>query len=257
MPHSHAKPSSRSALEMRLSTWSAMVPVVALLAGGLFATSSTAAAGGSLRNDSDSIADLILRGNERNERDAAELDTLQAEVDALARKGAEGNAEVASLKAKADELAVQAGRTAVTGDAVEVTLNDSKLKSHELPSGFTIDDIIVRQQDVQAVVNALWAAGAEAMMLMDQRVITTSAVRCVGNTLILQGRVYSPPYTISAIGDAQELQRGLANNKQVKVYREYVSAVGLGYQVKVRPNATFPAYSGSISPRHARVLAAS
>ena len=44
------------------------------------------------------------------------------------------------------------------------------------------------------MVNALWAGGAEAMQIMDQRVISTSAVRCVGNTLILQGRVYSPPY---------------------------------------------------------------
>lgn len=254
MPHSHAKPSSRSALGMRLSTWSEMVPVVALLAGGLFATSSTAAAGGSLRNDSDSIADLVLRGNERNERDAAELDTLQAEVDALARKGAEGNAEVASLKAKADELAVQAGRTAVTGDAVEVTLNDSKLKSHELPSGFTIDDIIVRQQDVQAVVNALWASGAEAMMLMDQRVISTSAVRCVGNTLILKGRVYSPPYVITAIGDTDAMLAGLAKDKQVRIYRQYVSAVGLGYDVRPRDEVSLPAYSGSITTTWAKPL---
>lgn len=46
--------------------------------------------------------------------------------------------------------------------------------------GFTAEDIVVHQQDVENVVNALWAAGAEAMMLMDQRVISTSAVRCVG-----------------------------------------------------------------------------
>lgn len=253
MPHSHAKPSSRTVLGMRLSTWSAMVPVVALLAGGLFATSSTAAAGGSLRNDSDSIADLILRGNERNERDATELDTLQAEVDALARKGAEGNAEVASLKAKADELAVQAGRTAVTGDAVEVTLNDSKLESHELPSGFTIDDIIVHQQDVQAVVNALWAAGAEAMMLMDQRVITTSAVRCVGNTLILQGRVYSPPYVITAIGDTGAMRDALDDDPQVENLRQWSVAVGLGYDSALVGEQTFPAFVGSIVPQHAEV----
>ena len=50
------------------------------------------------------------------------------------------------------------------------------------------DDLVVHQGDVQAVVNALWAGGAEAMSIMDVRVISTSAVRCVGNTLLLHGR---------------------------------------------------------------------
>ena len=44
---------------------------------------------------------------------------------------------------------------------------------------------------------------------MDQRLIATSAVRCVGNTLILQGRVYSPPYRITAIGDPKTLDTAL------------------------------------------------
>ena len=69
------------------------------------------------------------------------------------------------------------------------------------PKPYGPDDVVVHQQDVQGVVNALWAGGAEAMQIMDQRVISTSAVRCVGNTLILQGRVYSPPYDIKAIGN--------------------------------------------------------
>ena len=76
-----------------------------------------------------------------------------------------------------------------------------------LPEDASPDDLVVHQQDVQAVVNALWPGGAEAMQIMDQRVITTSAVRCVGNTLILQGRVYSPPFQITAIGDPQRLPR--------------------------------------------------
>ena len=54
------------------------------------------------------------------------------------------------------------------------------------------DDLVVHQQDVQSVVNALWAGGAEAMMIMDQRVVNTSAVRCIGNTLLLQGRRTRP-----------------------------------------------------------------
>jgi len=121
-----------------------------------------------------------------------------------------------------------------------------------LPEGFSADDIVVHQQDVQNVVNALWAGGAEAMMLMDQRVISTSAVRCVGNTLILQGRVYSPPYVIQAIGDQSAMREALDKSPQVRIYLEYVDTFGLGYDVKTKARASFPAYVGSLSMLYAR-----
>ena len=69
-----------------------------------------------------------------------------------------------------------------------MTLDDAPRRA-SLPGTAKPDDLVVHQQDVQAVVNALWHGGAEAMHAQDQRVISTSAVRCVGNTLILQGRV--------------------------------------------------------------------
>ncbi len=236
----------------RPTAWSILVPVVALLAGLLFATSSTTARGGSLRSDSDSIAERIRTGTRSNAAQAATLDQLQAQVDALTQQKATSNTAVEALRAQGDALAPAAGRTPVTGPGLEVTLNDSPLRADEIPKGFTVDDVVVHQQDVQAVVNALWAHGAEAMMLMDQRVISTSAVRCVGNTLILKGRVYSPPYVITAIGDVSAMRQGLEDDKQVRIYREYVAAIGLGYAVRSQSEVTLPAYSGSITTQYAR-----
>src|SRR4029079_18747424 len=118
---------------------------------------------------------------------------------------------------------------AVHGPGLKVELDDAHLQS--IPQGFTGDDLVVHQQDVQGVVNALWAGGAEAMMLQDQRVIRTSAVRCVGNTLILQGRVYSPPYTITAIGDVSRMRRSLDDSPEVAYYLQYVAALNLGWDV--------------------------
>lgn len=46
--------------------------------------------------------------------------------------------------------------------------------------------------------------------MQDQRIIAMSIARCVGNTLLLNGRTYSPPYTIAAIGDAAAMQAALA-----------------------------------------------
>jgi uncharacterized protein YlxW (UPF0749 family) len=90
------------------------------------------------------------------------------------------------------------------------------------------------------------------MMVQDQRVISTSAVRCVGNTLILQGRVYSPPYTIAAIGDISAMRAALDSSADVTIYRQYVDALGLGYDVTQHPNLRMPAYAGSLDLVHAR-----
>jgi uncharacterized protein YlxW (UPF0749 family) len=121
-----------------------------------------------------------------------------------------------------------------------------------LPPGVTLDSYVVHQQDVQAVVNALWAGGARAMQLQDQRVIATSAVRCVGPLLILQGRTYPPPYRITAIGDPRRLQEALASSQAVATYRDYVDYIGLGYEVTVRERVTVPAYSGPLKLHYAR-----
>ena len=90
-------------------------------------------------------------------------------------------------------------------------------------------------------------------MIQDQRVISTSAVRCVGNTLLLQGRVYSPPYVITAIGDPERLRKSLQADPQVEIYREWVSAVGVIYEESTEADRTFPAYVGPVTPQVATV----
>ena len=155
------------------------------------------------------------------------MQQLQAQVDRLTAQSSPGNAAVSRVRHQADALAPMVGTRAVTGPGLKVTLDDAHRTAASLPEGFTADDIVVHQQDVQSVVNALWAGGAEAMMLQDQRVISTSAVRCVGNTLILQGRVYSPPYVITAVGDVQGMRQQLEVDPSVTIYRQYADLLGL------------------------------
>ena len=240
-------------LTTRPGPWSVLVPIVAVIAGILFATSGSAAQGRSLRSDAAGLPDIIREKTQDNTRMTVELQKLTTEVDRLTHDGAPGNAAIEGLERKADGLGFAAGRTALEGPGVEVQLDDSDLTVDKLPSGFGGDDIVVHQQDVQAVVNAFWAGGAEAMMIQDQRIIATSAVRCVGNTLILQGRVYSPPYRIRAIGDPDRLRDILTQSPEIQIYQEYVKAVGLGYEVTSHDRLEFPAYAGSITPEYATV----
>jgi uncharacterized protein YlxW (UPF0749 family) len=236
-----------------LTGWAAVVPLVAIGAGLMFAASAQTSQGTDLRSSGRSDLVDVVRARDHAVRErASAVQRLQSEVDSLTAQAAPGNVTVARLRADAARLAPAVGTEAVTGPALSVTLDDAKRTAASLPKGYTADDLVVHQQDVQSMVNALWAGGAEAMMLMDQRVISTSAVRCVGNTLILKGRVYSPPYVIQAIGDVPTMRAALDRSEQVKIYRQYVDLFGLGYDVTLNGQASFPAYVGSLSLLNAK-----
>jgi uncharacterized protein YlxW (UPF0749 family) len=246
-------PRPRLRMPKKLTRWAAIVPVVAAGAGLLFATSAQTSQGTDLRSSGRAnLVDVVRAQDRAVSVRAAAVQRLQGEVNALTAQAAPGNDTVARLGAEAGKLAPIVGSQAVTGPGLSVTLNDSKRTAASLPEGRTADDLVVHQQDVQNVVNAMWAGGAEAMMLQDQRVISSSAVRCVGNTLILQGRVYSPPYVIRAIGDVRGMRRALDNSEQMRTYQEFVDFYGLGYDVKSTDKATFPAYAGSLGLLNAK-----
>lgn len=233
--------------------WAAGVPAVAALAGILFAMSFATARGTEIRSEGRDLPSQIRALSRQVDTKDAQVRRLAADVEALAAQRAPASAELRALLAQEKTLVAPGGLTAVHGPALTVTLTDAQLPGGAIPAGFHPEDVVVHQQDVQAVVNALWRGGAEAMTIQDQRVIATSAVRCVGNTLILQGRVYSPPYVISAIGDPARLQAALDADGAVSTYRQYVEAVGLGYSVTVAPDLTMPAYAVPVSVTKATV----
>lgn len=221
-----------------------LVSATAALAGLLFATSATTANGTDLRAGRRvQLSDLIDGARERVRAQEAEAGRLRDQVAALGEAAAARDQRVATQTARSDALVGAAGLQPVTGPALAVRLDDAPVSAAE---GALPDDLVVHQQDVQAVVNALWAGGAEAMTLMDQRMISTSAVRCVGNTLVLQGRVYGPPFVVTAVGDQEAMRTALTREPGVAVFLRYVERFGLGYDVTALEDARLPAYDGPL-----------
>jgi uncharacterized protein YlxW (UPF0749 family) len=171
------------------------------------------------------LADLIRAEDARVRRIRAEVRTLQAE---LAGLGTVGD-EVDALRAEARALGMASGSGAVEGPGVVVVLDDSSARRS--PTGDP-NDLIVHERDIQTVVNALWAAGAEAVGINGERLTATSAVRCAGNTLLLHGALHSPPYRIAAIGDPGVLATELPAQPGMGRLGESVEAFGLGLEIE-------------------------
>ncbi|MFJ4469909.1 DUF881 domain-containing protein [Streptomyces sp. NPDC089424] len=226
------------------------------LAGLIFFTSFHTAKGTNIRTDTSllKLSDLIHERSRNNGELGEANAALRRDVESLADRG-DG-----STKAEDDKLAAlekEAGTHKLTGEAISVTLDDAppnataKLPGYPEPQP---DYLVIHQQDLQAVVNALWQGGAKGIKVMDQRLISTSAVRCVGNTLILQGRVYSPPYKITAVGDPEKLQQALSASPAIQNYMVYVNVYGLGWKVEENGTVTLPGYSGTVDLRYAQPM---
>ena len=240
MTERHARPRGRA--------WGSLgVAAVLALAMVLFAANARLAGGVDARQPQDlaGLADAELSRVAELEEQVAEV---RADIDALT--GEESTGALPADPALLERTAVAAGRSAVTGPGLVVRLWDAE-PTRPLPSWVTNDDLVVHQQDLEAVINALWAGGAEAMTLQDERVIATSAFRCVGNVLRLHGRLYSPPYEVRAIGDPERLRDALDASVGVQAYVEYADRLGLGWDVDDEDRLELSAYLGEPELVHA------
>ena len=192
------------------------------------------------------LAGLIERQQATAEQLRAEVAGLRASVEVLGSEAAEREHASAEIEEALGILGRQAGLAPMSGPGLIVSLSDSDLT--ESPSG-NVNDLVIHSEDVRAVVNALWRAGAEAIAVNGQRLVGTSAVVCVGNTLLVNGTVHSPPYVATAIGadrsrfDSDQLMRRLR--------REAVS-FRLGFSVESASALRVDGFEGAVAFAHAR-----
>jgi uncharacterized protein YlxW (UPF0749 family) len=238
----------------RARAWRWGVPVVCLLAGLLLAATHGVSGGDEIRrSDAPRLVDLVRQSQRSVDRLSAERDSLATTVDST--HGGSPDRALAAMQARAEELSEDAGVHPVRGPGLVITLTDAQRDADgRFPRDASPDDLVVHQQDIQAVLNALWTAGAEAIQMQDQRIIGTSAPRCVGNTLLLNGRTYSPPYTIMAVGDVSAMQAALADAPLVSLYKQYVLRFGLGYTEQVSDELEIVGHNEPLRMRYAQPI---
>jgi uncharacterized protein YlxW (UPF0749 family) len=244
----------RDTRDTRRSPWRFGVPLVCLLAGLLLAATHGVSGGAEIRrSDAPRLVDLVREAQSSVTRLSTERDALTKKLDSM--HGRSTDVALAAMLRRSAELAGEADMDPVHGPGLVVTLQDAQRDANgRFPRDASPDDLVVHQQDIQAVLNALWSAGAEAIQMQDQRIIATSVPRCVGNTLLLNGRTYSPPYTITAIGSAPAMQAALAAAPLVTLYKQYVVRFGLGYQEDVKPDVRIVGYTEPVRMHFAQPL---
>jgi uncharacterized protein YlxW (UPF0749 family) len=231
-----------------------VTPVVALLSGLIFAVSAEQSDGTDLRAGRfTDMASVVRAERQQTNRLTDEVRRLNAEIEQLSADL--GDRSVGRVQEEIETLDDPAGLTPVTGPGLQVTLTDAPEEVRATYSGDP-NDLVVHQQDIQAVANALWRGGAEAVTIQGQRVVSTTGIKCEGSNVTLHGVPYSPPYVIVGVGDVDALSASIAEDEYLDLYQEAVNQPGggVGWAVEELPSVTAPAYDGLVDLTWARPL---
>lgn len=234
--------------------WQILVLVVCLVVGVMFATTRQFSQGDEIRrSDTTRLSTLVRSAQDTAAEAEAIRDDLAGRLAERQQVAGSVDAEVRELLDRIDSLARPAGMTAESGPGIVVTMTDApRGVDGRYASDAAPDDLVVHQQDVQSVLNAVWTGGATAVAMQDQRIIERVAPLCIGNTLLLGGRTYSPPYIVTALGDPDRLAAALAAEPGVRVFQQYALRYGLGYRTSVSEDLDVPAYEGSVRMQYAQ-----
>lgn len=153
---------------------------------------------------------------------------------------------IASMKRQIEELALISGTTDVKGEGVVITLNDGvKATDPDINS-----DSLVHDTDILTVVNELKAAGAEAISVNGQRIVSSSAIRCVGPVIQVNYQKVAAPFEIKAIGNAQYLESAMNIKNGVA---DMIRIAGVEVKVVRQSEIKIPKFDGTRSFENVKV----
>lgn len=225
----------------------AATAVGTLVVGFLLTTSMTAGRQAALEQGErkDELIALIGARQERAAALSARLEELRAEVTAAEQSAAVGGAH--TLQEQLAQVEAATGLTALRGPGVRLTFADAQ----DVCSTGSVEDCRIQDVDLQLAANALWAQGAEAVAVNGERIISTTAIRSAGSSILINYRVLASPYVIEAIGDPDRLRDGFLATELAGDFEVWRDVFGLGFATEVVGEVTVPAYTGSVRLRSA------
>ncbi|HCF51270.1 MAG TPA: hypothetical protein DER60_13375 [Syntrophomonas sp.] len=175
-------------------------------------------------------------------------DALAEEVQTLSdklQKIRQVDEAMADLQDEVMKANMAAGKVAVSGPGVLLTLNDS---NRTLQSGENPNYGIVHDYDLLTLVNELRASGAEAIAVNGERLTAISEIRCAGTLILVNWARIGPPYEIKAIGDPEMLTSGLNIRGG---HLETLKYLGVQTNLQKADKLELPAYNGAMKFTHA------
>jgi uncharacterized protein YlxW (UPF0749 family) len=193
----------------------------------------------------------VVRAQEtETQRLENEIASLRQRLDVVERQQGTGTSELSALSQSLQQAKLQAGLVDLEGPGIVITMDDNRegaLRAQAAkPGQYQPEDFIIHDKNVLYLVNELKLAGAEAIAVNNQQLVTGSDIRCVGTAILVNATRLVPPYEIKALGDPDALATAITN------CQEYPFLKGKGFPVTLekKTKLPMPAYRGSLLIDH-------
>jgi uncharacterized protein YlxW (UPF0749 family) len=171
-----------------------------------------------------------------------DVQSLSERLSGLQSSVAGGPGDLEAVLARLERLEAAAGIEALAGPGVVVELMDSP----RVPTSAAEEaDLRIQDTDLRQVVNALWQAGAEAVAVNGQRVVSTTAIRRAGGVVLVNYRAVASPYRVVALGAAEALEDGLHRAGIVRQFEVWREVYGLVLTVRPADHLVTPGLPAS------------
>lgn len=212
------------------------VGLVALALFGVLVATAAVQTSRTADESASSRESLVQQVNARKAQLAAQQTTvvgLRRQVTALQNSNLDATNQGRALLTQLDGLGLSAARVPVTGEGIRVIVDDAE--------GATSDKQTVLDQDLQKLVNGLWLVGAEAISINGHRLTNLTAIREAGSAITVNFRSLSRPYTVSAIGNKNQLGAKLLDTEGGRTWLTLRASFGLRFDVSSEDSLSLPA----------------
>jgi uncharacterized protein YlxW (UPF0749 family) len=231
----------RQVAEARTSTDSARgglagIGVVLVLFGLLIGVSavSTRQDQPRLEAERDELIDQIQSHEARLDEIESSSADLRDQIRILQDSVAEEIENSGALQARLEALGVSAGTLEVRGPGMTITVDDA-------PDSDGSTGGVIRDQDLQKLVNGLWVAGAEAVAIDGHRLTSLTAIRFAGEAITVDYRSLTPPYVVDAIGDPSTLPARFTQSDGGQLWLSLEANFGIRFDSETKDSIVIPA----------------
>jgi len=199
---------------------------------------------GTIISDNNDLKDQLLKWQENYKKMHERLEEKEAELETIRAVAASSNTEDQSKENELKENNKLLGLTEVKGKGVIIKLDDNRAVKQDEILG-DISSFLVHEEDLLQIVNELFNAGADAVSINDQRIVSTTSILCDGNILRVNGEITGVPITIKAIGDWIYY-----NLNRPQGYLDIMRNDGVIVELEQVDEITIPKYTGTYNYKY-------
>lgn len=141
-----------------------------------------------------------------------------------------------------EQLKSDIGLGTSKGNGLVVTLDDGAFAQRATSEGS--ETFLVHAADLRDIVNLAFSAQAEAVAINDQRVIASTPISSVGNTILVNNFHVLPPFTVTILGDKDFLLQRFNDPAALSDLSKRAKAQKISYSFLPKDSLALPVYNG-------------